>query len=267
MINNAEKVSKTTERVLNLMLNDDLIGKNDEAMFNKMCMGCDKDCEACFGFSLSCIIDNLVAVAEGRSGTFNYSLKEYRARKKFVDDFKSANGGRMFNKTADKGHTLDDVIRSRFNIAGSGSGYDVLSKYFNAKKSGRAEIDGFRLPPALVGHIKNNFTPADIGNLTLIGVIVSSCGIYGVMLKDEIKSDNTIVPVVRSMALLDTCLLFNHIEDKRRVFHPISPENTVVFNEEQIVNAICLNGYEGESAHLSAKNSPIQKPRKLSPDC
>ena len=245
---NIRKRTKTAGKLLTLMMNDNLIEKNDNGhLFNKMCCGCKNDCTACTAFGLSCFIDNLIAFQSGKTRILNCSLKKYHACKGSVDKFKELNNGRMVvlgcdDEMKDTALNLKNVLCKDLDIAASDIRYDVVSKYFNSKKNGRVEVNGFQLPYPLFEYLKNNKEVSKIGDLTLIAVVIGFCGIYGIMVKDMDKGDNNVVPIVRAMARFSDCLLFNLIDDNRRVFQPISFDNTILFGDEQIRKALCLRG-------------------------
>ncbi len=243
---NIRKRTKTARELLTLMTDDKLVEKDDKGqLFNKMCRGCENDCTACAAFGLSCFIDNLIAFHSGKTKILTCSLKRYHACKGYVDKFKELNNGRMValgcdDEMKDTAESLKRVICKDLDIAASDIRYDVMSEYFSSKKRGQVEVNGFQLPYPLYEFLKNNKAASRIGDLTLIAAIISSCGIYGIMVRDMDKGDNSIVPMVRAMARFSDCLLFNLIDDNRRVFQPISFDNTILFSDEQIRKALCL---------------------------
>ena len=224
----------------------------DGLCYNKLCKGCKGNCISCIGFSLSCIIDNVIAVAEHKSKELLYDFKEYQNVKRYFFIRKRKNNGSLWVDesefdTVKMTCDLFNAVYSKYPIEDIKKiKVDVTQEYFNAKKNGRVEIDGFKLPKNLGNYIKRNIKADNKYDVMLIGVIVNCFGLHGLMIKGAFYQDKSIVALVRSMAMVNDCLLFNWYEDKSKEFHPIHFDNTVVFSKEQVDKAMFLDGYKDE---------------------
>ena len=79
-----EKTKETALEILQEMQKDKWVELSpDNLYFNKMCLGCKRNCVTCIGFSLSCMIDNVIAVTEHASEDLWYSLDEYKKCRRF----------------------------------------------------------------------------------------------------------------------------------------------------------------------------------------
>ena len=247
-----EKTKETALEILQEMQKDKCVELSpDNLYFNKMCLGCKRNCITCIGFSLSCMIDNVIAVTEHASADLWYTLDEYKKCRRFLRKRKKLNNGSLdvpfdnieviksvcdiFNSHYSK-MSLDDIMKIRV---------DITEQYFNSKKKGRVDIDGFELSKKLSDYITTEIESVSIYDLQLIGIIVTGMGLHGLMVRGGFSKDKPIVGLVRSMAMVNDTLMFNMFEDKISNFQELD-ERTVIFNKEQVEKAMYLPGYKTE---------------------
>ena len=91
-----EKTKETALEILQEMQKDKCVELSpDNLYFNKMCLGCKRNCITCIGFSLSCMIDNVIAVTEHASKDLWYTLDEYKKCRRFLRKRKKLNNGSL----------------------------------------------------------------------------------------------------------------------------------------------------------------------------
>lgn len=238
-MNNMDNV-KRLDKVIKQAEQDSNIERIGGVLFNSFCKSCTNDCRRCIGFDLACLLDGVISDFENMSSEYDINIQDYKQAVKAYKGHKSENGGVDIAPVgvscavhAEAG--IDEVQYSSIDKESiTKLSNDITSSFFDSKKSGRVIVDKVKVTRQIVKHIKRNIRASDVGGYKLIGLVLTYCGLYAIMTKDEYCHYDKIKIIIKSVVSVNDCVLFNLVTDRSSDFQSIEPNNTVIFYSDQI---------------------------------